>query len=45
MILLENIKFKPTLALPGGKTKGNVDAELVLYSVIEIQNYDTAIIV
>ena len=37
--------FKPTLALPGGKTKGNVDAELVLHSVIEMQNYNKAIIV
>ena len=37
--------FKPTLTLPGGKTKGNVDAELVLHSVIEMQNYNKAIIV
>lgn len=37
--------FKPTLALLSGGTKGNVDAELVLYSVIEMQNYDKAIIV
>ena len=26
--------FKPTLVLPSGKTKGNVDAELVLHSII-----------
>lgn len=37
--------FKPTLTLPSGKTKGNVDAELVLHSVIEMQNYNKAIIV
>ena len=37
--------FKPTLILPSGKTKGNVDAELVLHSVIEMQNYNKAIIV
>lgn len=37
--------FKPTLILPSRKTKGNVDAELVLHSVIEMQNYDKAIIV
>jgi len=33
------------LILQSGKTKGNVDAELVLHSVIEMQNYDKAIIV
>jgi uncharacterized LabA/DUF88 family protein len=37
--------FKPTLILPGGKTKGNFDAELVLHSVIEMQNYNKAIII
>ena len=37
--------FKPTLVLLNGGTKGNVDAELVLHSVIEMQNYDKAIIV
>lgn len=37
--------FKPTLKLPGGKTKGNVDAELVLHAMIEYQNYDKALIV
>lgn len=37
--------FKPTLDLTDGKTKGNVDAELVLHSMIEFQNYDRAIIV
>ena len=38
------IIFKPTLD-PNGKTKGNVDAELVLHSMIEFPNYDKAIIV
>ena len=37
--------FKPTLPLGGGKIKGNVDAELVLHSMIEYQNYTQAIIV
>jgi len=37
--------FKPTLELPGGKVKGNVDAELVLHTMIEYKNYDKALIV
>ena len=40
--------FKPTLEYNGRggkKIKGNVDAELVLYSIIEYPNYDKAIIV
>lgn len=37
--------FKPTLTLPSGKPKGNVDAELVLHTMIEYENYDTALIV
>ena len=37
--------FKPTLQLGGGKIKGNVDAELVLHSMIEYQNYARAVIV
>jgi len=37
--------FKPTLELPDGRVKGNVDAELVLHCMIEYQNYDKAIIV
>lgn len=36
--------FKPTLALPSGKVKGNVDAELVLHTMIEYENYDKALI-
>ena len=40
--------FKPTLVIKEGgdqKVKGNVDAELVLHSMIEYSNYDKAIIV
>ncbi|PIR43781.1 hypothetical protein COV24_00895 [candidate division WWE3 bacterium CG10_big_fil_rev_8_21_14_0_10_32_10] len=41
--------FKPTLELKKNKEtvkiKGNVDAELVLHSMVEYKNYDKAIIV
>jgi len=37
--------FKPTLTLPNGKVKGNVDSELVLHTMIEYLNYDKALIV
>ncbi len=37
--------FKPTLTLPDGKVKGNIDAELVLHAMIELANYDKALIV
>ena len=37
--------FKPTLRLPDGKVKGNVDAELVLHAMIEYNNYDRALII
>lgn len=40
--------FKPTLEIKKGKkyeVKGNVDAELVLYTMIEWPNFDKAIIV
>jgi uncharacterized LabA/DUF88 family protein len=37
--------FKPTLKLKDGKIKGNVDAELVLHSMIEFANFDKALIV
>ena len=37
--------FKPTLSLPGGKVKGNIDAELVLHAMIEYSNYNKAAIV
>lgn len=38
--------FKPTIADKFGKTKGNVDAEIVLHScAIQYKNYDKAVIV
>ncbi len=37
--------FKPTLNLPDGKPKGNIDAELVLHTMIEYPSYDKAVIV
>jgi uncharacterized LabA/DUF88 family protein len=36
--------FKPTLTLPNGKVKGNIDAELVLHTMLEYANYDKAVI-
>lgn len=39
------IVFKPTLKLPDGSVNGNVDAELVLYAMIEYSNYNKAVIV
>jgi len=37
--------FKPTLALPNGKVKGNVDAELVLHAMIEYNKYNKALLI
>ena len=37
--------FKPTMELPNGTVKGNVDAELVLHTMIEYPNFEKAIIV
>ncbi|MEX0930216.1 MAG: NYN domain-containing protein [Candidatus Paceibacterota bacterium] len=37
--------FKPTLELPDGTVKGNVDAELVLHAMDQLNNYDCAVIV
>ena len=37
--------FKPTLELPNGEVKGNVDAELVLHTMIHINDFDKALIV
>ena len=39
------IIFKPTLYLPDNKVKGNVDAELVLHTMIEYPNYERAMII
>ncbi len=37
--------FKPTIPDYDGNTKGNCDAELVLQAMIELNNYDKAVIV
>lgn len=39
------IIFKPILKYKNGKIKGNVDAELVLQTMIEYSNFDQAVIV
>ncbi|OGG40261.1 hypothetical protein A2116_01380 [Candidatus Jorgensenbacteria bacterium GWA1_49_17] len=37
--------FKPTLELPNGDVKGNVDAELVLHTMVHMHDFDKALIV
>jgi len=37
--------FKPTLVYKDGSTKGNCDAELVLQAMIDIDNYNKAVLV
>jgi len=37
--------FKPTLHLSDGRVKGNIDAELVLHTMIEYPNFEKALIV
>ena len=37
--------LKPTMELPDKSVKGNVDAELVLHTMIQLENYKKAIIV
>lgn len=37
--------FKPTIQNDDGITKGNCDAELVLHTMIELNNFDLAVIV
>jgi uncharacterized LabA/DUF88 family protein len=37
--------FKPILEYKDGTTKGNVDAEMVLHTLVEQPNYDQAVIV
>src|SRR3989338_2220055 len=39
------LKFKPTIPYSDGKLKGNVDADLVLRTMVEWDNYDKAVIV
>jgi uncharacterized LabA/DUF88 family protein len=39
------LRFKPTIPDDDGNIKGNVDADLVLLTVIEINNYNKAVVV
>ncbi len=39
------LKFKPTVPDAHGKIKGNVDADLVLQAILELKNYDKAVII
>lgn len=39
------LKFKPTIPDSDGKIKGNIDADLVLGAVLELNEYDRAVIV
>ena len=39
------LKFKPTIPDLDGKIKGNIDADLVLQAIIEMNEYDKAVIV
>jgi uncharacterized LabA/DUF88 family protein len=40
-----DLVFKPTIPDYDGNTKGNCDAELVLQAMIDLKNYDKAVIV
>ena len=39
------LKFKPVIPDEAGKPKGNVDADLVLQTMVDITSYDKAIII
>ena len=39
------VVLKPTMELPDGTVKGNVDAELVLHTMIHYKEFDKAIVV
>src|SRR3989338_6919032 len=39
------LQFKPTIPDADGKIKGNVDADLVLRAVLEISEYNKAVII
>jgi uncharacterized LabA/DUF88 family protein len=39
------VVLKPTMELPNKTVKGNVDAELVLHTIIHFKEYDKAIII
>ena len=38
------VVMKPTMELPGGIVKGNVDAELVLHTMIQLKNFNKAVV-
>lgn len=40
-----HLVFKPTIANKFGEIKGNVDAEMVLYALTQINQYNKAVIV
>ncbi|MCK9467172.1 MAG: NYN domain-containing protein [Candidatus Absconditabacterales bacterium] len=40
-----HLVFKPVMELKSGKTKGNVDAELVLQAMIDYKKYNKAVLV
>lgn len=40
-----HLVFKPTLATKQGELKGNVDAEMVLYALTQINQYEQAVLV
>ena len=39
------LKFKPTVPDADGKIKGNIDADLVLQTILDIKEYEQAVIV
>lgn len=39
------LQFKPVVQGPGHDTQGNVDADLVLKSMVELPNFDQAVLV
>ena len=39
------LKFKPTIPDADGKIKGNIDADLVLRAIVEMDEYNKAVIV
>ncbi len=39
------LKFKPTIPDADGKLKGNIDADLVLRAILDVGEYDSAVVV
>ena len=39
------LKFKPTVVGADNKIKGNIDADLVLQAILDLNNYDKAVVV